>query len=120
HFFRQLVRLEFGIRLEIENQYVLSAKALAARIYKLARAQENLNPRLIFFVALPFFLGFLFLGFFFGVALLLFLVSFLRLVVCRFLSAAQFCAAIPLHSPLGSRRRGSLRRCRRRLPLPSQ
>src|SRR5437899_1700743 len=40
-------------RLEIENQYVLTTKALAARIYKLARAQQNLNPLLIFFVALP-------------------------------------------------------------------
>src|SRR5712664_4342876 len=66
----KLVRFEFGIRLEVEDQHVLPAKTFAARIHKLARAQKYLNPRLILFLALPFFLGLFHLGFFLGLALL--------------------------------------------------
>src|SRR6266849_8224375 len=89
-FFHQLVRLELGIGLEVENQHVLPAKALAARIHELACTQENLNPRFVaFFVVaffvLPFFLGLLFFRFFLGRALLLFLDVLLRFLVFLFL-----------------------------------
>src|SRR5882757_8233908 len=76
-FFHQLVRLELGIGLEVENQHVLPAKALAARIHELACTQENLNPRFVAFFILPFFLGLLFFRFFLGRALLVFLDAFL-------------------------------------------
>src|SRR5207302_1707138 len=89
YFFNQFVGLEFRIRLEIENQHVLPAKTLPPRIHKLARAQEYLNPRLIFFLALPFFLGLLFFRLFLGGALLVFLDTLLRLLVFLFL----FCVA---------------------------
>src|ERR1700730_11851086 len=84
-FFHQLVGLEFGVGLEIEDQNVLAAEALATRIHKLARPQEYLNPRLILLVALPLFLGLFFFGFLFGLALLQLLDPFLRLLVFLFL-----------------------------------
>ena len=66
------MRLKFGIRLEIEYQHVLTTKTLAAGIDKLARAEKDLNTRLIFVLALPFFPGFFLFGFLFGLALLVF------------------------------------------------
>src|SRR6266481_6327878 len=84
-FFHQLVRLEFGIGLEVENQHVLPTKALAARIHELACTQKNLNPRFVAFFVLPFFLGLLFFRFFLCRALLVFLDAFLRFLVFLFL-----------------------------------
>src|SRR2546422_5007436 len=83
--FHQLVRLEFGIRLKIENQHILPAESFSPRIHKLTSAQEHLDPRFVAFFVLPFFLGLLFFRFFLGFALLVFLDAFLGLLVFFFL-----------------------------------
>ena len=95
--FHQPVRLEFGVGLEIEDQNVLAAEALAPRIHKLARAQEDLDPRLILLFALPFFLGLFFFGFLFGLALLQLLDPFLGLLVFLFLFRVAQRLAVLLH-----------------------
>src|SRR5205807_9457316 len=42
--FFKLMRLEFRVRLKIEDQNVLSTKALAARVHELASAQKTSMP----------------------------------------------------------------------------
>src|SRR5215472_10499515 len=72
-FFHHLVRLIFRVGLEIKNQDILTAKAFAARIHKLAAAKEDFDSGIIFvlfIVVLSFLLGLLFFGLFFGLVLL--------------------------------------------------
>src|ERR1700730_3125775 len=62
--FYKIVVLIFRIRLEIENEYILPAKALTPRIHKLAYPQENLDAGILIvllsgFVCLRLFLGLL-------------------------------------------------------------
>ena len=79
------MRLELGIGLEIENQDVLTAKTLAARVNKLAGTQENFDSRILLIVTLSFLFVFLFFGFFLGLALLVLLNALLDLLVFFFL-----------------------------------
>ena len=87
--FLQFVRLELGIGLEIENQDVLTAKTLAARVNKLAGTQENFDSRILLIVTLSFLFVFLFFGFFLGLALLVLLNALLDLLVFFFFSLSH-------------------------------
>src|SRR5260370_32080091 len=98
-FFHQLVRLELGIGLEVENQHILPAKSLAARIHELACTQKNLNPRFVAFVILPFFLVLLFFCFFLCRALLVFLDVLLLFLVFLFLFRVAQRLAVFFHPP---------------------
>src|SRR6266850_7929539 len=84
-FFHQLARFEIRIRLEIEYQHVQPAESLAAWVHKLARAQEDFDPRLVLVFLLPLLPGFFFLRFFLGFALLQLLDAFAGLLVFFFL-----------------------------------
>src|SRR6266850_1468886 len=95
--FHQLARLEIRIGLEIEDQHVQPAESLAARIHKLARAQEDLDPGFILVFLLPFLPGFFFLGFFLGFALLQLLASFAGVLVFFFLILGAQLLAVFFH-----------------------
>ena len=62
-FFDEFVGLVVWIGLEVEDQDVLTAKALAAWIYELADAQEGLNTDVVVLAFFSLFLGFFFFRF---------------------------------------------------------
>jgi len=63
-FFGELVGLEFGIRLEIEDKDVLAAKTFAARIDKLSGAEKGFDADVLILFVFIFIFAFLFLLFF--------------------------------------------------------
>src|SRR5207248_3845668 len=122
--FFKLMRLEFRIRLKIEDQNVLSTKALAARVHELASAQKDLNAGLIFVFVLSLFLGLFFFSFFFGLALLVLFDAPphpLAFLSCSFSSSAlpSFFTNVVISSPSRLKNVDSRSSCFFTFPAPS-
>src|SRR5258708_12743292 len=96
--FDQVFGFVFGIGLEVENQHVLPAKTLAARIYELRGSEKNFDARLVFLFLVFSLLFGLFRFFLFFLALFLdFFDALLRLLVFLLLFASAQVLAVLLH-----------------------